>query len=279
MSHAIARRPVAQRLREWLIARCLAPINLDGSQVSDVTIDGQSVSAVTMDGDQVFGDAIRDSVTNHWPHDEGSGSTLNDNEASLDFSIDGATWQTGAGNGGAYLEYDGGDDRSTESTYAWDDTTFSWLCWVNPDDLSNYQVIIQTGDDQSNDYAVAFELGLTSREINAFINNGDGGSNVVITTSGASTGTWIFLAMAGSNNDELVFYWGTASDSDLTTAGSQNWDNGLSSSGIAAFGAREENGSFSRHYDGSMDDVLYASGTKMTQSEIESYFDDTKGRY
>jgi hypothetical protein len=81
MSHAIARRPVAQRLREWLIARCLAPINLDGSQVQDITIDGQSVMDVTMDGTQVFS-AIPDSENLYALYDfrEEDGSVPVDNQ-------------------------------------------------------------------------------------------------------------------------------------------------------------------------------------------------------
>jgi hypothetical protein len=97
MSHAIARRPVAHRLRKWLIARCLAPINLDGSQVSDVTIDGQSVSQVTMDGEQVFGGAIPDSAVLYW-----SGASFADpwpdEVQSEEMSINGLTATTVNGN-------------------------------------------------------------------------------------------------------------------------------------------------------------------------------------
>jgi len=79
MHPTIARRPVAQRLREWLIARCLAPINLDGRQVQDITIDGDSVSQVTMDGQQVFDDAIPDSGLAH--QYDATEITANDSDA------------------------------------------------------------------------------------------------------------------------------------------------------------------------------------------------------
>jgi hypothetical protein len=84
------------------------PINIDGTQVQDITIDGQSVSEVTMDGDQVFGSTIPDSVVHQyvaenfatpWPNDVGA----------ADMSVNGLSASTFT-NGGTSVTGDGSSD-------------------------------------------------------------------------------------------------------------------------------------------------------------------------
>jgi len=126
MSHAIAHRPIAQRLREWLIARCLAPINIDGSQVSDVTIDGDSVSQVTMDGQQVFG-AIPDSAIAQYDVNQETGYSdtdtldpLTDFVGGFDASaISAPQYRTNVQNGNPVVRYDGTDDGHTVPATEW----------------------------------------------------------------------------------------------------------------------------------------------------------------
>jgi hypothetical protein len=126
MNAQIARRPVAQRVREWLIARCLAPINIDGSQVQDITIDGQSVSEVTMDGQQVFG-AIPDSADLHHGYDVrelslSDGNTItnipDENGDDLDSTSTGPTYKTGAFGGTEPVARFNGSDQYIEVTSA-----------------------------------------------------------------------------------------------------------------------------------------------------------------
>jgi len=118
MNAQIARRPVAQRVREWLIARCLAPINIDGSQVQDITIDGDSVSQVTMDGDKVFGSAIPDSAVMQLDAQSLSGfadgdtvdpfpDQINSNNATV--AAGSPSYQSNAINGNASVEMASGD--------------------------------------------------------------------------------------------------------------------------------------------------------------------------
>ena len=62
------------------------------------------------------GNVIPDSGGTHqWNHLEKGGTTLGDAIGTLDATIDGATWTSGLGTGGAHLDYDGVDDDSVLS--------------------------------------------------------------------------------------------------------------------------------------------------------------------
>jgi hypothetical protein len=68
--HAVARHPIQQRLRDWQIARAMAPINIGGDAVDSITIDGQDVQEVTVGGETVYQQsAIPDSDNLHARYD------------------------------------------------------------------------------------------------------------------------------------------------------------------------------------------------------------------
>ena len=102
-----------------------------------------------VDGAEIdVGSAIPDSGLAHqWNTDEGSGATLVDSNGGLDGTINGATWQSGAGTNNAYLDYDGVDDHTdlgeeskSELSYLVG-TTGSIGFWFNTSDDSR-QVIM-----------------------------------------------------------------------------------------------------------------------------------------
>ena len=75
------------------------------------------------------GIAIPDSVTNQWPMDEGSGSTVEDIKGTRDLTLEGPSWDDG------YLLFDGTDDFATDDnddSYFTDVSDFSVFGWLRP---------------------------------------------------------------------------------------------------------------------------------------------------
>ena len=222
MSHAIARRPVAQRLRKWLIARCLAPINLDGSQVSDVTIDGQSVSAVTMDGEQVFGGAIPDSDV--YLHDDWGDNKLQNRDGSGTTTYNGVEgvyrpeWNVDNGSptvSNATLSVaDGGILRTNINLELSQTITWEWtdvdVTGVNPSSGAN-------------------QGGLTcfSQSFTPTLNNltYEESYGLLLRRSDSSSPTWIFFVEDGGFNSLLEFSaQNTANSVIITRSPSGVWE-------------------------------------------------------
>lgn len=92
------------------------PIDIDNTDVSDITIDGQNVSEVTADGQTVF-TAIPDSAVHRWPMDEGSGTTVADAIGNADITLNGAEWDSATSTwiGGRATAYNGSGDYGVVS--------------------------------------------------------------------------------------------------------------------------------------------------------------------
>jgi hypothetical protein len=188
MHPTIARRPVAQRLREWLIARCLAPINIDGSQVSDVTIDGKSVSEVTMDGQQVFGSAIPDSENIQLRYiAEDQTNQYNDGETVSTLSADVGSDLSATGNPSlnvnakndlAAIGYDGSDDGHEGSL----STTFS-------QPTHRFVVFQYRSFSGSNDYLLGTQTDTARHDFIADSGADEYGANAATTLPGGSPDT------------------------------------------------------------------------------------------
>ena len=91
----------------------------DGQEVTEIVLpDGSTASEVVApDGSVVFeaGPDIPDSgLLHYYPGDEGSGSTLTDNEGSADFSLSGPSWVSRSDyEGGFGLFFDGAGDSGS----------------------------------------------------------------------------------------------------------------------------------------------------------------------
>ena len=135
-------------------------------------------------------DAIPDSVVNHWPHDEGTGTTLNDNEGTVDGTISGATWTAlEDAVGGQYLEYDGDENNTSLGddpvNYIYNgDYTFT--TFIRPDSSSGRNTIWA----QENGIIVRFEDGTSDLRI---IHSGIGNEQVNVSFS---QGEWHFFCMS-----------------------------------------------------------------------------------
>ena len=222
-------------------------------------------------------DAIPDSVTNHWLHDEGSGTILGDNIGDEDGTIEGATWQTDEGLDGAYLEYDGTDDKTTiDNPEKFDTDTQSWWGWIRADDpeSSEGEFFISVEDIT---LCIQQNRNGNPENLRFFIIDADGGSNVDILSDVLDVGEWNFFGAVAENGEEAVLYHAGLGDESVSEVGSQNYDQGLSSTVTAVrFGERTGDGN---HFEGGMDDVACAVDGVLTQQELTDRFNDTKDNY
>lgn len=232
--------------------------------------------------DTLFRDpAIPDSVTNHWPANEGEGGTVTDTEGNenLDYNGD---WASDAGQGGAYLSLNGTSHRAViEDTNAFDDDVFSWLIWFNPDDLSNQMII--DGNQPTNSGQSGYLLEIDgSGHLRLLLRDGDGGSNIDFSVDVLSAETWNFAAIIADNNNELELRHAVASDETTSQAGTNNYDNGTVTISDIAIGTIWDDGTESgdgRFFGGGIDDGYYAAGTAMSLQDVESVFDSTRRNY
>ena len=95
-----------------------------------------------VDGSQIG--SIPDSVTDHWPFGEGSGTTAGNEVSDRDLDIVGASWESDADSrGGQHLECDGTEDViQNDDSNVWSGfDTVSQAIWIRPDDLSSRQFV------------------------------------------------------------------------------------------------------------------------------------------
>jgi len=241
----------------------------------------QTKNNIEIDSDVLkLAQTIPAAVTNHWPHNEGSGSTLADAIGSQDMAITGATWISGDGRDGFHLDYDGSNDESLNDndTY-WDSDTFSIAFWVNADILTNFvRVVSASPDTDADSWSIRIHEASTGNfRYEAFLRDNSPTTHKIEMATNVSTGTWYFLAMASNGGGELAFYWGERTDSDLTTAGTTSVSTGFARNpGNLMLGNLSD---FELRLNGKMDDVYYAKDTKMPKTDFETIFDNTKGNY
>ena len=93
--------------------------------------------------------------------DEGSGTSFADTAGNADGSLNGATWQSGAGAGDYYIDTDGGDDTprtdSNISISGTQDRTF--VAWINYHEEGNYIWEYANNDSDGGRMAVRFQNG------------------------------------------------------------------------------------------------------------------------
>lgn len=168
------------------------------ASTSDRRIDSEGNSVFVSDGtewylvsgNEYFGFDIRDSVVNHWPTDDGSGSTLTDNQGTADGTISGATWVSdSAAVGGHYLSYDGTDDHVALPPSTLSYTTagdYTLTAWVNPS-ISDRQAVLayheNGGAGVSLEMSASGNLQLTHHNV-AFVES----------SLSIPTGQWSFVA-------------------------------------------------------------------------------------
>lgn len=251
----------------------MAPTSIDGNEITGATIDGQDVSEITVDGQTVF-TAIPDVLDYRWPWDDDSNNTLQQvaSGGSLDGTLQSGTYVSGVGSGGFHINFDPADNDYADVTYdngelATDD--FTLLMWANLDNSSgsNQEIWRTEGNARS--------LTVNSGSMEASVAGGSSSANI---SASVSDNTWYFFAFVGNNTDssaELLF--GTQSDTELTSAGTDTYSGGLyNSPTFESLGRDSDNAE--KYYDGQLDHPAYAT-TAMIRSDVQAFFDATKGDY
>lgn len=231
------------------------------------------------------GSAIPDSGGTHqWNFDEGSGTTVADYIGSLDGTVNGATWQTGAGVGDAHLSLDGSNDyidlpgSQSEVTYFHNQGEGTLAIWIYPEDASSGLQML---------YGTEF----TSRKPNVSIDIRDG--NQTTFTVGTGSGTSDVARIDASYFpplNEWTFIAGTMDGSTmrLYEAESSNYNlNQIGSDSVSTTGGgdlvrsinigAEQNGS-QRFFEGSMD-LPFIDNQGRSESDLQQWVDDTKEFY
>lgn len=139
---------------------------------------------------------------NWWPIDEGSGTTLFDNAGALNSqSWVGATWQTGDGNGGYHLSFDGVDDTIGFGSFTIPNTNgaFSAVMWTSfPDPLAASGCMFGAYNDfwlrRNSDGSVIASY--NSRAIDVGI----------LSAAETTAGTWYFIAATRDEAGNITTY-------------------------------------------------------------------------
>jgi len=119
------------------------------------------VQEITVDGQTVFTSEIalpqESNLIHRWKTDESSGTTLTDSVGSKDGTFEGGsqnpTWQTGAGVGGVYLDYDG-NDRVNYGNIFISPSEISISVWADTWDGSTFRTVLQQPRDGSSGLGV-----------------------------------------------------------------------------------------------------------------------------
>jgi hypothetical protein len=239
------------------------------------------VQEITVDGDVVFSaiPAIPDSVDDHWPMDEGSGTAVVNDIGPVDITLDGATWASDSSyEGGEATSYDGVNDLYyTASTDSWNGSEYSFAKWINVTGTDKAAFLIRASDDQgntgghaSNGWAITFPSGPEFRVIHYESGNINGVYRETWSNIGLSTGNWYFVALAGNGNSADVYIWDSNSQI-LSTSGTATRGTG---------GAKYLTGmvrpDIGRYVEGLVDTPFASQTVALSESEFEDLWNLTK---
>jgi len=255
----------------------MAPIRKgDGTPV-----DPKGISQVrTGDGRILFdAPAIPDALTDHYLHDEGSGTTLNNDIGSVNATVQSDTsdmWQSDAGLNGFYLQYNAADNdysNPDDVSYFSGTDKYAWWMWINPDNPSTTEESVFRAEGA----AQTLSIGVSGdSELRWYIDGGDAGNPATVSKS--ITSGWQFVGIvADPDNTVTRLYHAYASDSSVTEVGSSNYDNGTPTFSSLDFGRRP--GLTDRYYSGGIDDIGFAKNGVLSKSDLDGRFQDTKGNY
>jgi len=216
----------------------------------------------------VRGDAIPDSVTNRWPMDEGSGTTLADDVGSTNANLVGGTWVSDTSSvGGSHTDYDGVDDRWDTPSFGINGSEYTFMTWVRWDSVNDLDTIASATDSSfRNGWALTLD-GSQNWRINHLDDSFD---TAVSLSESPATETWYFAAAVGVDDEATIYVYDNnnliATDSGTSTR--TTGDRELY--GMAA------NGETDRNINGQADAPAVSTTTALTQSEIEDYWQATQ---
>ena len=231
------------------------PIDIDNTDVSDITIDGQNVSQVTADGNVVW-NAIPDSGVSRWGFDEGSGSTAIDSWGNNDGTINGATYTTTSYVGSHALSFDGIDDEVNIPEFP-AFSSYSMAAWLRPNNVTEKMGAVSLGVNNRG------KLGIKDTGDLWFQMRGQNGKVEVTTPVSANTYTlgvftWDGSTLEGFKNDATSAGTVSISSQDPVVTGQDRVGENV-------------NSDFPQNYDGIIDDVrIYDKA--LTSTEVSNLY-------
>jgi len=257
----------------------MAPINLpDGSQVSEIVLpDGSTASEVVApDGSTVFS-AIPDYWVAHWPHDEGSESTIADAIGDVDATLgSNATWQSGTGRGGFYVEY--GTTASASDLGSAGNTLISdnWVannegafgCWLKPAN-NDFHLIFGTITSSGGTEILCLLRDNTEVQWSFTVN----GSETDLRTSVYRTNEWQAVVFTCDGSDMYIYHTDSNDSVSQVSSGA--------APGTDSDGSLGQNPTIGDGVGGSTleQDDAWFSDEYVTVSEAQDWVDDTKDNY
>lgn len=240
--------------------------------VTDDTSDSITVTVETV--------AIPDSGGTHqWNFSDSPDLTVDDSIGMLNAPFTDLTWESGFGVDGTYASLDGVDDAAdlgsasrTEFNHWTDSGQGTIAMWVRKDDTDSSLDCFFVSANSGNNNSVAFQ---DEGDGNLMLRIG-GTGNIQDAQSGTgalTSGTWIFVAGTADGSNSYVYY-ATVNDSSISQVGSTSLTApGGDLANNVGLGFDQKEGS--RYFAGDMS-LSYVNSTADTQSELDSWFNDTK---
>ena len=230
------------------------------------------------------GSAIPDELTDQWPFDEGSGSTVVNEDGSIDLELNGASWEANSNfEGEQAASFDGANDWLVSASRGdWntsDITICGWVLISSSDD--DPPLLDTTGGSQGSvqdEGGVSIDFRTSSDTVSLRLQHLDsGGSGSEIFARGdesVNTDQWYFYAYTASGDAGRLRVWQAESD-----GGSKVIDN----SGTATRGDIDNNKylhsmgrtDFSRFTDGLTDAFFAAVGAELSESDLNTVREQT----
>jgi hypothetical protein len=235
-------------------------------------INGQTIEIEVTD--------IPDSGADHqWNFVSGSGTTVNDQNGSLDANFSGLSWGGSAGAGDTFGLLDGVDDSAdlgstgvTELSHWTENGKGTTLMWINPDDSTNAQGVFGAGSPGAS--LVGFGTQIFNGNFRAFLSNGT--SNTVLSSS-INTDEWQAWAAVADGSDFIWYKATPGNNYDITQVDSESVKTTTDSWTNNPYFGFDPTAS-DRYFDGGFD-IIFNDITDWTVSELQSFVDDTKEYY
>ena len=214
------------------------------------------------------GSAIPASVTNRWPMDEGSGSTLGDDQGSQSASLVGGSWESDSQAVGGYRTSYGGTDGywETDSAFGVNGQEYTGMTWIRLPTIESTRHWLAAEDGNGrNGWAIGTDGNNDLRLVHTTST-----FQVATTVSvSLSTDTWYFVAAAGNGDSGTLYIY---DNNQLLNSGSGSASRTQQDNPLEGM-RKKDSGDFTT---GKQDAPAVSTTTEMTQTEIEDYWKATQ---
>jgi len=267
----------------------MAPISIDGTDITGATIDGQDVQEITVDGDTVFTagslPVAYSNLVAWYPFDSSfyGGSNGDDvtalfnsaqsgDSTAYDGTVNGATYQSSGGvtdinagpNSGAF-DFNGSTDSiDTGINNSVLSSPFTISAWFNPDSTGGLNAIVSNRLDPTPTPHFIIRVNSGVIEVNMI----NGGENVMSGPS-VSTGTQNFVAFSHDGSTGRLYVNAGTAPEDTKAFSSDPFNNN-----VDAFIGRRPEGT-NQSFDGKIDDVRFYNA-ELSGTQINEIYNNTE---